>query len=299
MILVTGGTGFVGHHVVHALRTEDRPVRALVRDPSSDRARTLANWGCELAKGDVTDAESLQGAVEGCERVMHFVALIAERRPEPFERVMKQGTRDLVTAARDAGVRRFVLMSALGTNERSRNIVPYYGAKWDMEQAVKGSGLEHVIFRPSFVFGREGGILPLFMRQVRLAPVTPVAGDGERRLQPIWVEDVARFFAGAVENEAAAGQTFDLGGPDQITWNDLLARLRRVLGVRRRPMVHVPMGVMRAGAAVVERFPRPPVTRDQLTMLTDADNVGDAGPANQTFGIEPIGVDEQLRRAAE
>jgi uncharacterized protein YbjT (DUF2867 family) len=299
MILVTGGTGFVGHHVVHALRGEDRSVRALVRDPSSDRARTLANWGCELVQGDVTDAESLRRAVDGCEAVMHFVALIAEPRPEPFERIMKQGTRDLVAAAKDAGVRRFVLQSALGTDERSKDLVPYYGAKWDMEQTVKGSGLEHVIFRPSFIFGKDGGILPMFIRQVRLAPVTPVAGDGERRLQPIWVDDVARFFARAVDNEAPVGQTFDLGGPDQITWNDLLARLRRVLGVRRRPTIHIPMGVMRAGAAVIERLPRPPVTRDQLTMLADADNVGDARPANETFGIEPIGVDEQLRRAAE
>jgi uncharacterized protein YbjT (DUF2867 family) len=298
MILVTGGTGFVGRHVVHAVRAADRPVRALVRDPSSPAARTLANWGCELARGDVTDPESLRRAADGCERVIHLVAIIAEPRREPFERVMKQGTRDLVAAAKEAGVRRLVLMSALGTDERSKDLVPYYGAKWDMEQTVKASGLGYVIFRPSFIFGKEGGILPLFMRQVRLAPVTPVAGDGERRLQPLWVEDVAQFFAGSLENEEATGRTFDLAGPDRITWNDLLARLRRTLGVRRRPLVHVPMPVMRAGASVVQWLPNPLVTRDQLTMLVDADNVGDPGPANETFGVEPIGVDEQLRRAA-
>jgi uncharacterized protein YbjT (DUF2867 family) len=298
VILVTGGTGFVGRHVVHALRAEDRPVRALVRDPSSDQAGTLANWGCELAEGDVTDAASLRRAVEGCEQVIHLVAIIADPRREPFERVMKQGTRDLVAAAKEADVRRFVLMSALGTDERSKDLVPYYGAKWDMEQTVKASGLDHVIYRPSFVFGKEGGILQLFIRQVRLAPVTPVAGNGQRRLQPIWVEDVAQFFARSLDHEEARGRTFDLGGPDQITWNDFLARLRRTLGVRRRPMVHIPMPVMRAGASVVQWLPNPLVTRDQLTMLTDADNVGDAGPANETFGVEPIGVDEQLRRAA-
>jgi uncharacterized protein YbjT (DUF2867 family) len=297
VILVTGGTGFVGQHVVHALRAEERPVRALVRDPSSSRAKTLANWGCELAEGDVTDAESLRRAVAGCHAVVHLVALIAEPNPEPFERIMKQGTRDLVATAKEAGVRRFVLMGALGADERSKDLVPYYAAKWEMEQTVKGSGIEHVIFRPSFIFGREGGILPMFMRQVRLAPVTPVAGNGERRLQPIWVEDVARFFAGAVDNDAATGRTFDLGGPDQITWNDFLARLRRALGVRRRPTVHLPMVLMRAGVTLVERLPSPPVTRDQLRMLEDADNVGDVGPAIETFGVQPIGVDEQLRRA--
>ncbi len=298
MILVTGGTGFVGSRAVHALRAEGRPVRALARDPGAKKSKTLVNWGCDLVQGDVTDAESLRRAVDGCDAVVHFVALIAERRPEPFERVMKQGTRDLVAAAKEAGVRRFVLMSALGTDERSKDLVPYYGAKWDMEQTVRASGLDHVIFRPSFIFGREGGILPLFMRQVRLAPVTPVAGDGERRLQPIWVDDVAQFFTRSIDEERASGTTFDLCGPDKPTWNDFLAKLRRRLGVRRRPTVHVPMAVMRAGAAVVERLPSPPVTRDQLTMLEDADNVGDPAPANELFGIEPIGLDEQLRRAA-
>jgi NADH dehydrogenase len=298
VILVTGGTGFVGRHVVHALRAEDRPVRVLVRDPGSTQARTLGHWGCELAEGDVTDAASLRRAVEGCERVVHLVAIIAEPRRERFERVMKQGTRDLAAAAKDAGVERFVLMSALGTDDRSKDLVPYYAAKWDMEQAVKESGLDHVIFRPSFVFGKDGGILPLFMRQVRLAPVTPVAGDGERRLQPIWVEDVAQFFARSLDKDEAGGRTFDLGGPDRISWNDFLSRLRRTLGVRRRPLVHVPLAVMRAGAGVVQWLPNPLVTRDQLTMLADADNVGDPGPANETFGVEPIGVDEQLRRAA-
>ena len=105
-------------------------------------------------------------------------------------------------------------MSALGVSAESRNLVPYYGAKWEMEQAVQGSGLEYVIFRPSFVFGRDGGVLPTFVRQVRWSPVTPVVGDGERRLQPIWVDDVAAYFAKAVDLGAAANRTFELGGPD-------------------------------------------------------------------------------------
>jgi uncharacterized protein YbjT (DUF2867 family) len=296
VILVTGATGFVGKHVVHALRAREKPVRALVRKPDDKDARTLANWGCELMAGDMTDMQSLRRAVEGCDAVIHLVAIIAEPDPEPFERIMKQGTRNLVAAAEEEGIRRFVLMSALGTDEQSKDLVPYYGAKWDMEQTLKGSRLEYVIFRPSFIFGKEDGILPLFRLQVRLAPVTPVAGDGERKLQPIWVEDVAEFFARSIDQEGIAGKTFELGGPDQVTWNEFLGRLRRVLGVRRRPTVHVPMAVMRAGAAIVERLPSPLVTRDQLTMLVDADNVGDPRPAVETFGVEPIGLDEQLRR---
>ena len=296
MILVTGGTGFVGPKIVHALRAEETAVRALVRNPSSSSARTLSAWGCELAQGDATDPDSLRRATEGADAVVHLIALIAGK-PQEYERVMNQGTRDLVAAAKEARVSRFVLMSALGTTEESKDLVPYYRSKWDMEQTVKASGIEYVIFRPSFVFGKDGGVLPTFLRQVRYSPVTPVPGSGTRRLQPIWVDDVAAFFARALSTEEAANKTFDLGGPDRLTWNELYERIRRTLG-KRRATVHVPIGLMRAGAVLAEKLPRPPVTRDQLTMLEAADNVGDVDPAIGTFGIHPIGLDEQLRRAA-
>ena len=196
-ILVTGGYGFVGPKIVHALRARDHDVRALVRDRG--KAKTLESWGCELVDGDVTEPESIRRAAEGVECVVHLVAMI-KGSPEEFERVMAQGTRDLIAAAEAAGARRFVLMSALGTSEENRELVPYYRAKWDMEQAVQASALEHVIFRPSFVFGSDGGVLPMFVRQVRWSPVTPVVGPGEGRLQPIWVDDVAAFFAEGVDS---------------------------------------------------------------------------------------------------
>ncbi len=293
-ILVTGGTGFVGPKVVHALRARAYDVRALVRDPR--RARTLKAWGCELIEGDVTDPGSLRTAVDGCEVVVHLVAIIAGK-PEDFERVMAGGTRNLVAAAREAGVRRFVLMSALGVSEETKDLVPYYRAKWDMEQAVLGSGLEHVVFRPSFVFGRDGGVLPIFIRQVRWSPVTPVLGPGTTRLQPIWVEDVGSFFAASVDLPAAANRTFELGGPDAVTYNDLYERIKTVLGTRRAT-VHLPFGVVRTAATVVERLPKAPITRDQVTMLEQSgDNVCDIRPAVETLGVTPVSLDEQLRRA--
>ncbi len=293
MILVTGGTGFVGSRVVHALRAENRDVRCLVRRPKA--AESLRAWGCELAPGDVTDRASLDRAVTGCDAVVHLVSIIAGSA-EAFERVMIAGTRNLLAAAEEAGTRRFVLMSALGASEETKGLVPYYGAKWAMEEATRRSGIEHVIFRPSFVFGRNGGVLPLFVRQVRWSPVTPVVGDGKRRLQPIWIDDVAAFVARAVDSPEAASRTFELGGPDQVTWNELYERIARVLG-KRRARVHVPVGLMRLGAAAAERLPRPPITRDQLTMLEAGDNVCDPSPALEVFGIRPISLDEQLRRA--
>jgi NADH dehydrogenase len=292
-VLVTGGTGFVGPYVVHALRARETPVRALVRDPA--RATRLTAWGVELAAGDVTDPASLRAACEGVDAVVHLVAII-RGRPADFERVMAQGTRNVVAAAQDAGVRRFVLASALGFDERSKDAVPYYAAKWEMEQAVRESGLEHVIFRPSFVFGRDGGVLPTFVRLARYAPVTPIIGPGSRRLQPIWVEDLAEYYALAVTEQAAANRTFELGGPEAVSWNEFWERLKRVLGVRR-PSVHVPFGAMRLQATLTERLPGAPVTRDQLTMLELSDSVVTDPSAVEVFELPLVPLEEQLRRA--
>jgi uncharacterized protein YbjT (DUF2867 family) len=294
VILVTGGTGFVGPSIVHRLRAEDRPVRCLVRDPS--RADTLAAWGCELAQGDVTDPSSIRRAVEGCEVVVHLVAII-QGKPEQFERIMVQGTRNVLDAAKAAGVRRFVLMSALGTSEETKDLSPYFGAKWQMEQMVKSSGLEHVIFRPSFVFGKGGGALKTFQRVVRLSPVIPVFGTGDQRVQPIWIDNVAEYYAAAIDRPEAANRTFELGGPEIVTYEELYDRIKRVLG-KRRPKVHLPFRLMRVNAAILEALPGPsPLTRDQLKMLA-VDNVVSNSDAQETFRLELVPLDEQLRRAA-
>jgi uncharacterized protein YbjT (DUF2867 family) len=293
VILVTGATGFIGPKIVRALRAAGRDVRCLVRDRA--RAAAIESGDCEIAVGDVTDPASLAPATANCEVVIHLVSIIAGSRGA-FERVMVEGTHNVVAAAEVAGARRLVLMSALGVSEETKDLVPYYGAKWHMELAVKQSALEHVIFRPSFVFGRDGGALPTFRRLAKLMPVTPVVGPGTQRLQPIWVDDVAAFFDRAVDNAATARRTFELGGPDAVTWDEFWRRLQRALG-KRRPLVHVPFSVMRAQATLLERLPKPPVTRDQLTMLAAGDNVCDVTPARETFGIDPIPLDEQLRRA--
>jgi uncharacterized protein YbjT (DUF2867 family) len=294
MILVTGGTGFVGPKVVHALRARDLPVRALVREPA--RGAQLAAWGCELARGDLTRPDSVRAAVEGCEAVVHLVS-IRTGRPQAFEAVMTQGTHDLVEAARAAGVRRFVHMSASGVGEATKDLTPYYRGKWEMEQAVEGSGIAYVIFRPTFVFGREGGVLPTFMRQVRWLPATPVIGSGEGRVQPIWIDDVATFFTEAVLREDVSGRMFELGGPDAVSWNELFDRIRRALG-KRRPTVHVPLRIVRAQAALLELTPKPLITRDDLKMLTALDHVAHVRPAVETFGVPLVPLDEQLRRGA-
>jgi uncharacterized protein YbjT (DUF2867 family) len=295
VILVTGGSGFVGGHVVHALRADGREVRCLVRDRR--RGERLEAWGCELAEGDVTRPESLHAAAAGCETVVHLVA-IRQGRPEAFRRVMVDGTRNLIAAVSEAGVGRFLLMSALGASAETKDLVPYYGAKWQMEQDVKAAGIPFVVFRPSFVFGKDGGILPTFSKLARLAPVTPIVGSGTQRIQPIWADDVGDYFTKAVDLEAATGRTFELGGPDAVTWNEFWERLKRVRGIRR-PSVHVPFGLMKLNAFVTERLPGEiPLTRDLLKMLEAGDNVVTHTSAAEVFALPLVALDEQLRRAA-
>jgi uncharacterized protein YbjT (DUF2867 family) len=288
MILIAGGTGFVGTNVVHALRASEQPVRVLARKP--EKQDHLRAWGCEVVQGDLADADSLRRAVEGVGTVVH---LVAGPPWNPEERLMVQGTRDLVDAAKGAGAKRLVLMSGLGTEE-GRDLTPYYHAKWEEEQAVKYSGLEHTIFRPSFIFGKDGGILPQQIRLVRYSPVTPILG--RRRLQPIWIDDVASFFTKAVTAEEAANRTFDLGGPDRLTWAELHALIRRTLGKRRLAFT-MPPALLKAGATVGQLLPPLRSARAAVDQLDFGDNVCDPQPANEAFGVRPIGVEEQVRRA--
>jgi uncharacterized protein YbjT (DUF2867 family) len=293
-VLITGGTGFIGPAVANAIVDAGHELRVLERKPGSWRE---AGIRCqEAVQGDVTDADSLRRAVEGREVVVHLVA-IRQGKPEQFREIMVEGTRNLIAAAKEEGVRRFVLMSALGVTEETKDLVPYYNAKWTEERDLEASGLEHVIFRPSFVFGQNGGILVTFRKLAKLMPVTPIIGKGEQRIQPIWIDDVAAYFAQAIDKPEAANRTFEIGGPEQVSWNEFWARLKRTLGVRR-PSMHVPMGLARANALVTERLPgNIPLTRDLLKMMEAGDNVVTTDDAVQTFQLPLVPLNDQLWRA--
>ena len=292
-ILVTGGTGFVGSRIVHALRAEGRDVRALVRRPES--GAHLASLGVELVAGDVTDAASLAAAADGCTQVIHLVGIL-KGKPGDFERVMTHGTHNVIAAAKGAGIERFVLMSALGTTVTTKDAVPYFGAKFAMEHDTVASGLEYTIFRPSFVFGR-GGALATFMKQVRYSPVVSVIGSGQVRVQPIWIDDVAEHFARALDTPAAANKTFEIGGPDIVTWDELYRTIAKVLG-KRRVLAHIPARLASAGARATQWIPKAPLSADQVAMIEAGDNVVTNTDAVHTFKLPLVPLEDQIRRSA-
>jgi uncharacterized protein YbjT (DUF2867 family) len=294
MILVTGANGFVGSHLVERLRKEGLAVRALVRDPS--RAQKLKDLGAAIVHGDVSDPASLDAAAAGCDRVIHLVGIIQEGRGFTFRSVHVDGTRTVLAAAKKADVKQFFHQSALGTRENARS--EYHRTKWDAEQLVRANGLPYTILRPSLIYGPGDLFTIRLAEMIRLSPVLPVIGSGRSKVQPIFIDDVTACIARAVTDDAFLNRAFEIGGPEQLTYEEVTKTIAAVLGVKR-PTVHMPMFFMRAMAKVAETMlPKPPVTTEQLIMLEE-DNVCDLKDIREAFGIEPVAFREGLVKFLE
>lgn len=288
-VLITGGTGFVGGNIRR--RLAGRPLRLLVRDPR--RHADLAGVDVELIEGDVTEAESLRGALDGCAAVIHLVAIIEETGGATFDGVIRRGTENVVAEAQRANVGRFLHMSAMGTRHDPR--FGYFEAKWQAEQAVEASGLGWTIFRPSIVFGPGDGFINVLAGLVKVAPVIPVVGDGSSEFQPIAVEEVAEAFASALDDPTTVGQTFELGGGEIYTYERLLDVIAAKLG-KKKPKVHVPIGLMMPIVKLTKPLPkplRPPVTEEQLKMLAIDNSSSDSATA-RLIGRPPLKLEDDL-----
>jgi NADH dehydrogenase len=176
----------------------------------------------------------------------------------------------------------------------------YHQTKWAAEESVRHSGLDYTIFRPSLIFGPRDQFVNLFARISRFSPILPILGDGAARFQPVAVQAVAAAFTKSVTEGAAIGQTFDLCGPDTFTFEEMLDEILASTG-RRRVKVHLPLGVARVQAALLEWIftkllhRAPPLNRDQLIMLQE-DNVGRGEPANALFALPQVGFREGIAR---
>ncbi|MFA5567069.1 MAG: complex I NDUFA9 subunit family protein [Trueperaceae bacterium] len=290
-VLVTGANGFVGGYVCRALVGAGCQVTGLSRK-SDARLPTDVT----ALTGDVTSGDGLGRAMTGIDAVVHLVGIIQERGSQTFERVHVEGTRNVIEAATAAGVSRLVHMSALGAGLDSGS--GYQRTKARAEELVRVSGLAWTIMRPSLIFGVGDDFFGGTLRQlVRLPPVVPVVGTGGYPFRPVYAGDVATAFLRALERHGVAGQVFDLAGPNEYTLRELLLLVRGALG-SRKPLVNVPLPLMRMGVALFGLLPNPPITRDQFLMLL-AGNTGDPRPAVAAFGLALEPLEDHLGEVLE
>ena len=293
-ILVTGGTGFVGTHLVNALHRSGHAVAVLARDPAA--AQNRYNHPVEAVPGNVLDVASLEKACAGRDAVIHLVGIIHQKGKQTFDRMHREAAENVVGAAKASGVRRYLHMSAMGSSEDAPS--EYGRTKAAGEKAVQASGLDWTIFRPSVIFGPGDGFVSLLASIVRNNPgFIPVIGTGATKFMPVSVFDVARVFTGALEKPEMAGKTFEVGGPQTLTMDAIYREIAVAVGKPRKPLVHLPLWYGRLLAAVFEWaarrgiLPEPPLTRDQLASLS-RDNTADVSETNRVFGgpWRPLGA---------
>jgi uncharacterized protein YbjT (DUF2867 family) len=292
-VFVTGSTGFVGKAVVRALLAHGLLVRCLVRPGSEADLRGFE--AIDRVPGDVLQPDRLVQAAEGCSAIVHLVGIIREHpaRGITFRRQHVEATENMLGLARNAGVRRFLHMSALGARPGARS--EYHRTKWLAEEAVRASPLEWTIFRPSLIFGAGDGFASMLARMIRLLPAVPVLGDGRYRLQPISVEHVAEGFARALLNAASVGQVYEVAGPTAHSYVEILDQIARTLGRPRARRIHVPMALVKTATRLFQGLPVYPVTMDQITMLEEG-SVTDSTAFYQELGIRPESLQHGLAR---
>ncbi|MDF2626359.1 MAG: putative NADH-ubiquinone oxidoreductase [Symbiobacteriaceae bacterium] len=291
-VLVAGGTGFIGSHIVQKLRELGHRVAVLTRDP----ARAPLPAGVEARRGDVRSAESLRSAVVGVDAVISAVQFPNHpvenpRRGHTYMAIDGEGTERLVEAARAAGVKRFIYLSGAGT--RPGQTAPWFKAKLKAETAIRESGLPFTIFQPSWVYGPEDRSLNKFVTFARLLPLVPVIGSGKTKVQPIHVDDLAEVVAASVELPRAIGQTYELGGPQNLTMDEIIHTMLQTMG-KRRPLLHQPGWLMKLVTAPLTLLPAPPLSPAAVDFVLMEEPV-DNSAVLRDFGVRLRPLAEGLR----
>jgi uncharacterized protein YbjT (DUF2867 family) len=256
MILVAGGSGFIGSAVVRGLVSHGSEVAVMTAHPDRSRRR-IQEMGARVVHGDVLDPASLDRAVEGAEAVIQALTFPTYPTEKPrkrytFEEFDHHGTERLVTAATKAGVAKYVYASGAGAAPDAPKV--WFRAKWFGEEAIRAAGIAHAIIRPSWVYGPEDSSLNKFVAFHRWLPFVPVIGDGSQRLQPVFVADVAEAVARAAKPGGPTG-TFEIGGPDVLSMNEVLRTMMDVRG-KPKPLIHFPVFLPKLAGFFLQVFPR-------------------------------------------
>jgi len=288
MVLVTGASGFIGRRLSHRLVARGHEVRALVR--RGEGGASLP--GADLVVGDVRDPAALDRAASGAEAVVHLACATGVARERVVREVNVEGTRRLLEAAVRRGARRFVFVSSVSAVRERMG--PYGRTKREGEFLVSASALEWVILRPSLVYGPgPQGLFAHLARSLRALPLIPVIGDGKIELDPVHVDDVCEVIVQCLERADVTRKTYDVLGPDRVTFDQLLLRIAARQGIRK-PLVHVPGLLALAVAGALGSFmERPPLTVDNVLGMTFPARV-DGTPARRDFAVSWTSLDAGL-----
>jgi len=310
VVVVTGASGFVGGHVVRELASRGRVAVCPVRDAQRLTRKTagLAPEAVVPVEGTIFDERVLARCLENADAVIHLVGIIEESRlrGQTFSREHVDATDRVVRACVDAGVKRYVHMSALGARSGDDEVSTYHRTKWLAEEAVRASGLDWTIFRPSVIHGPDGEFMQMmkFFATSRIRqPVMPYFGRGESRIQPVHVKDVASCFVGALDRPETFGKAYDLGGPERYTWKELYDTCAEAIIGRRRTKCSVPVPVARLLARVVMPIMPSAIVPYKFNLgqvlMSQEDSVCETAPIEETFEIKLRPFRRELGRYAE
>ncbi len=268
MILVSGGTGFVGSAIVKELLRRGEQVAVLGRD--GDKIRKRLGTSVEARAGDVRDPATLAAAMQGADIVINAVQFpgspIENRRKGwTFEEIDLKGTRHQVDAAKAAGVRRFVYVSGVGAAKGADQ--HWFRYKWEAETYLQDSGLEWSIIRPTWIFGPEDPSLNRFLGFAKRLPFVPMFGDGKQSMQPVFIDDVGRAVADAALKPEAANTLFEIGGPEVMSMNDVVKTALEVQG-KKKLLLHQPVFVGKTIGTLASILPSPPLSADAIDFIT-------------------------------
>ncbi len=299
-VFLTGATGYVGRQVARDLLKAGYQIRALVRK-GSEKKMSVSGERVEAVNGDVTDAVSFRGKLAGCEAVIHLPAIIREfpKKDITFQKVIVRGTSNVVDAAKENGVQRFIHMSALGTSKHAKT--EYFKAKFAAEEYVMQSGLAWTVLQPSVISGHEDeglkNFVSVLMDSSRVLPLfVSVIGTGQYRFQPVALDNVSEAIVKCLVMPQTIGRTYQVAGTEQFTYNQMLDIIAEAIG-KKKTKLHLPIFLMRFLASLLGNFSFFPFSRDQLADLLN-ENICTNGEEKRFFEeflIKPISFRDGIR----
>jgi uncharacterized protein YbjT (DUF2867 family) len=266
-IAITGGTGFVGHHLAATLMSAGHDIVLIARGQAREQGPMADLARAQLCTLDISDVERLSQTFAGCDAVAHCAGISHESRLQTFQRVHVEGTRNMIAASQRAGVRKVLFLSFLRARALCRS--PYHESKWAAEEIVRLSGLDYTILKAGVIYGAGDRMLANLVQSLRAFPVFPLVGIRDRAVRPVAVEDVVRIIQASLTEGRLARQTVAVAGPEEISFRELVRRVSRVVG--RRPLVFgLPVFFHSSLAWVLERATTVPlVSRAQVRMLAE------------------------------